>query len=308
MELRHLRYFVAVAEEEHVTRAARRLGMQQPPLTQQIQALEAELGVPLFERRPRSIQLNEAGRAFLEDARRLLQDADAAVSRIQRYAQAADAVLRIGMTTTSALHHRTRALLRAFRGQRPEVVLQLEEGAAADLLGGLERGEHDVVLIRGPGPEVSTFATQWLSEDDLMVAVPAQHPIAHSDGIDLGDLRHEDLILYRQGGYMGLSSRLMATFERQGIQPRVGAEARRLLSAVNMVATGMGITVVPRSLEALRIDSVIYLPLQTQPVDRAPVTMIYRRTDCHPLLHEFLDVGERVARSIGPARDVPLEA
>lgn len=296
MEFRHLRYFVAVAEEQHVTRAARRLGMQQPPLTQQIQALEAEIGVQLFERSPRQIRLNDAGRVFLDDARRLLRDADIAVSRVQGYAQSARLVLRIGLTTSSSMHGRTRELLKRFREERPEAVLQLEEGAAFDLLHALESGTLDVAFIRAPAPDVPGVAAQWLAEDDLVVAIPTAHPLAAASEIRLPDLHAENLVLYRQERCTGIAQRLMATFERTGIQPRVNAETRRLMSAVNMVATGMGVTVVPQSMEALRMDSIVYRPLLADRLARAPVNMVYRRADGLPLLRDFLEMGERVAQ------------
>ncbi len=299
MEFRHLRYFVAVAEEQHVTRAARRLGMQQPPLTQQIQALEAEIGVQLFERSPRQIRLNDAGRLFLEDARRLLSEADLAIERVRQHVNGASRVLRIGLTTSSAMHGRTRQLLNLFRAERPQATLQLEEGAAVDLLGALDRGALDIAFIRAPPPDVAGIASQWLADDDLVVAIPSVHPLATASSLRLLDLQAEDLVLYRQESCAGITKRLMTAFERTGVQPRVSAETRRLMSAVNMVAAGMGITVVPRSMEALHMDSVVYRPLATDADVRAPVNMVFRSVGTSAVLRDFLSMGERVALARG---------
>src|SRR5690606_13055305 len=129
LELRHLRYFVAVAEEEHITRAAKRLRIQQPPLSQQIQQLERELGVTLLDRSPRSVKLNPAGKIFLSEARRILSMSDQAIQRVRDFARGKEGSVRIGMTSSSSMHSKTLQLVRSFRQEYPLVHLQIEEGA-----------------------------------------------------------------------------------------------------------------------------------------------------------------------------------
>ncbi|WP_170235590.1 LysR substrate-binding domain-containing protein [Verticiella sediminum] len=305
MELRHLRYFVAVAEEQHVTRAARRLGMQQPPLTMQIQLLEQELGVQLFTRSPRRIELNDAGRVFLDDARKLLAAADAAVQRVRRHDQAAHAVLRIGLTTSSAIHGRTRSLLNGFRTERPHASLHLEEGAAIDLLNSLQRGTLDIAFIRAGTPAVESVDGQWLAEDELVVAVPISHPYAQASQLGLADLKSESIILYRQERCAGIGDMLLASCARAGFQPRIAGETRRLMSAVNMAAAGVGMTIVPKSMEALRMEGIVYRPMQAGSAMTAPVNMVFRRNDTSDVLHEFLSMGRGLAAAGSVARQAP---
>ncbi|GAA4328116.1 LysR family transcriptional regulator [Pigmentiphaga soli] len=297
MELRHLRYFVAVAEEGHVTRAAHRLGMRQPPLTQQIQILERELGVQLFDRSPRRIELNQAGRLFLDDARDILAAADAAIQKVRRFDPASQRTLRVGLTTSSAIHSRTRALLNRFRDDGHVASLHIEEGAAIDLLKALADEALDVAFIRADAPPTQALASQWLAEDDLVVALPADHPRAEQDYLNLHDLKMEKLVIYRQERCVGIAQMLLARCARSGFEPKVAAETRRLLSALNMAAAGGGLTVIPRSMEAFRLDGIVYRPLVASPSLTAPVNMVYRRSDTREDVRRFLDMGQRVSEA-----------
>ena len=150
MELRHLRYFVAVAEEGSVTRAARRLGLQQPPLSQQLRALEAEIGVPLFDREPRRVVLNEAGRLFLRSARALLAGSQEAVEQVRRFHRGEEGRVAIGFTSSASLHPLAPRLIRAFRDRYPLVRFEVEESETYALLLALEEHRIDVAMLRIP--------------------------------------------------------------------------------------------------------------------------------------------------------------
>lgn len=148
MELRHLRYFVVVAEEEHMTRAAQRLKIQQPPLSSQIRDLEQYLGVQLFDRTPRSIRLNAVGQVFLEDARELLASADRAIMRAQQTARGEFGRLAIGYTSSASLHPKVPQLIRAFNANHPMITLDTQENTTRDLLDAVAAEAVDAVFVR----------------------------------------------------------------------------------------------------------------------------------------------------------------
>src|SRR5687767_14267246 len=150
MELRHLRYFIAVAEEKHVTRAAERLGMQQPPLSQQIRALERELDVQLFRRLPRGVELTDAGRALLTDARAILQQIEHAFATTKRTARGELGRLAVGFTSSAPFHPFVPRVIRAYREAVPQVALTLEEGGTSELIEDLRQERIDAAFIRSP--------------------------------------------------------------------------------------------------------------------------------------------------------------
>jgi DNA-binding transcriptional LysR family regulator len=300
MELRHLRYFIAVAEEGQVTRAAARLGIQQPPLTLQIQALERELGVQLFSRSPRRIDLNAAGRMFLGEARRVVAAADEAVLRVRQFNLGVDGGLRVGLTSSSLMHARTRALIDRFRRDYPHISLKIDEGAAYDLLQQVENEQLDVAFIRAGADRHGKLATQWLSEEKLIVAMPAQHAMARAESVSLADLQKSNVILYRQDKCQGIGEMLLERCGRAGIALRIVDETRRLMSAVNMVAAGIGVTVVPDSVRSFQLDAVVYRPLAGDRSLKAPLNMVYRRQAQGEPLRRFLELGAEIARQEAP--------
>ncbi len=173
MELRHLRYFVAVAEEQHMTRAARRLGIQQPPLSQQIRDLEDELGVRLFDRTPRSIRLNAAGQVFLKDARRLLADAQDAVARVRRTSRGESGRIAIGYTSSASLHPLVPRLIRAFHAEHPAVDLEFQENATRDLLEAVAGDALDAAFVRASSGRYPGLRSMVLA-DELLPFATAQ--------------------------------------------------------------------------------------------------------------------------------------
>ena len=171
MELRHLRYFVAVAEEEHMTRAAARLSIQQPPLSQQIKALEQELGVILFTRLGKRIALNAAGKLFLSEAREILNRVDEAQQRVRRFDLGEEGRMRVGYTSSASLHELTPAIIRAFRATHPLMSLEIEEGAAHDLLCALEEERIDAAFVRSSVDQYATLECITLDREKMVVAM-----------------------------------------------------------------------------------------------------------------------------------------
>src|SRR6185437_2550207 len=178
MELRHLRYFLAVAEEGHITRAAERLGMQQPPLSQQIQALERELAVQLFRRKPRGVELTDAGRALLDDARAILAHVDHAFATTRRTARGEQGRIAIGFTSSAPFHPFVPRVIRAFREAYPLVALTLEEGGNTELIEDLRHERVDAAFIRTPLADPEGVAINPLLEEPMVAALPDRHRLA----------------------------------------------------------------------------------------------------------------------------------
>jgi len=278
MELRHLRYFVAVAQEQHMTRAAAWLGIQQPPLSQQIKALEEELGVQLFERSPRKILLNAAGRIFLQDARALLADADAAVLRVKQAARGELGRIAVGYTNSSSLHALAPRIIRAFRAAYPLVTLAIEESLTNPLFEALAGGRLDIAFVRASSLRYPGLRSIVLCHEPMIVALPGGHPLTHvyPTHIPLSALSQEDFVLYRRADGPGTLDAVIAACQRAGFSPHVVEEVPRLMGALTQVAAGRGVTLVPETMSALHTASVSYRTLDVQSAFSVPLNLAYR--------------------------------
>ncbi len=293
MELRHLRYFRAVAEELHVTRAAARLGMAQPPLTQQIRALETEIGVALFRRVGRRIALTEAGEAFLEDARSILGGVDAAVMRAKQVSRGEAGQLNLGFTESASFSPVVTGLLATFRTRYPEVTVTLTEGHTTLLISKLRCGELDGAFVRPPLPDATELTFLHLVTEALLVAVPIGHRLAARDEVELGELANEAFVLYPRDTSPGLSDAIVAACLRAGFMPRVTQQAPQLSSTVNFVAASLGIAVVPECMCHLRPESVRFLRLSgEQPA--AMLGLAIRATNLSPAISNLKQMAEEV--------------
>jgi len=301
MELRHLRYFLAVAEERHVTRAARRLGIQQPPLSQQIRALEREVGTPLFVRRPRGVELTEPGRVFLDEARGVLAQLERAVASTRRTARGEQGRISVGFTSSAPFHPFVPRVIRAFREAHPLVSLSLEESGTPDLIEGLRSERLDAAFIRTAVPDPSGLAVEPLLDEPMLVALPRRHPLARAAGpaappLRLAALAGETFVLYRRGTGPGLYDGIIAACHRAGFSPKIGQEAPRIVSSLNLVATGLGISIVPECLRRMNLDGVVYRRQRAAPPLRAPLFAAARLHDASPALARFLELARRTAR------------
>lgn len=300
MELRHLRYFVAVAEEEHMSRAAQRLNIQQPPLTKQIQLLEQELGVTLFHRQPRKIALNAAGKVFLSDARRILAIASEAVARVRQFNLGEEGSIRVGFTSSASMHPLTLAILNRFRKDYPLVSLKIEEGANHDLLYLVEQERLDIAFVRSSVSRYPRLTGHHLADEAMIVAVHASDPLARSDEIDLQMLAGQNLVVYRQANGSGIGDMLLEAFAKQGLVPRVVDETQRIMSALNMVAAGFGIAVVPAAMESVQFPSVVYRRLTGAGNFSVPLNIAYRKHIDAESIRRFLKSAADIG-SIKPA-------
>ncbi|MFB9157831.1 LysR family transcriptional regulator [Chromobacterium violaceum] len=288
MELRHLRYFLAVAEELHFTRAAERLHIGQPPLSQQIQALEAELGAPLFRRHQRKVELTAAGQQLLPRARQILADSAAAAAAVRRAADGETGELRIGFTSslplTPILHHS----LQHYRQAYPEVRLTLSEMFTAGQFDALERRQLDLGFVRFNGPTPSPLIrVEELHRDRLLVVVPSAHPLAERKTLPLKLLAGEPLIGYPRESGSGLSDVVRQLALQNGLELKMVQEAGEAITQIGLVAAGVGIAILPSPLECVQIPAVRYVPLSD---DGAYLSMgiAVRRDDDSPLAANFL--------------------
>jgi len=260
MELRHLRYFLAAAQHQHFTRAAQQLGIAQPPLSQQIRELEREIGTPLFHRRGRGVVLSEAGLALKASAEDILRRVDEARAAALRASRGETGLLRLGFTESASFNPAVTHAIGAFRARYPNVDVRLEEDHSESLVQRLAQGGMDAAFVRPPFVMDGVTFTP-LVQEDLVVVLPAGHPLARRRRLRLEHLRGHAFILYaRESGY-GLSADIMAACRQQGFSPAIAQHAPQLSSAVNLVAAGMGIAVVPASMQALRASAVQYRPL-----------------------------------------------
>jgi DNA-binding transcriptional LysR family regulator len=294
MELRHLRYFIAVAEELHFRRAAERLHMSQPPLSQQIRQLEEEVGATLLLRNQRKVELTAAGSAFLVRAREILDSVEDAARQARRVQRGEVGRLAVGFVG-SAMYSFVPELLRAFRDDKPDIALRLHEEGTTEQLRQLDDGRLDVgfVRLRGARPGL---AFETVLEEEVVVALPDVHPLAQRPLLRLEDLEGEPLVLLTPAGSPGLRAALAGTITQLGGEERIVQEVAEMQTVVGLVAAGVGLSLVPESVRALVRHGVTYRPLDSDaPVVR--LAMVWREADDSPVLAAFL----AQARAAAPA-------
>ena len=272
MELRHLRYFVAVAEERHFGRAATRLHMAQPPLSQQIRNLEAELGVVLLRRTTRRVDLTAAGEAYLARAREILASVDQAGAEAGRVAEGLVGRVVIGCVG-SATYSVLPALARTLRRELPGIDFAFRgEMLVPDQVAALLAGRIDLALLRPPVDEAALRVTT-LRRESLIVALPEAHPLAARDRLTVSDLRDEELIVHVGRGRSVMHGVVTALCREAGFEPKVRHEVAETSTLVTFVAAGLGVAVVPEPVAALGVAGATYRPLDgSARVDLAAAT------------------------------------
>jgi DNA-binding transcriptional LysR family regulator len=302
MELRHLRYFIAVAEEGHMTRAAERLGIQQPPLSQQIRALEIELDVQLFHRKPRGMELTDAGLALLDHARSILGQVDRALASTRRTARGEQGRVAVGFTSSAPFHPFVPRVIRTFREMSPLVSLALEESGSGELVQALHSEEIDAAFIRSPIADLVGLEVTPLLEEEMLAALPTGHEHATSNDdakrLPLSSLAKETFVLYKRPGGPGLYDTIITACRGAGFSPRVGQEAPRILSTLNLVAAGLGVSIVPASLRRLQMDGVVYRSLTKDQQPVAPLILACRRGENAAAVQRFIDLVKQTAQHL----------
>jgi DNA-binding transcriptional LysR family regulator len=254
IDMRQLRYFVAVAEELHFGRAAAKLGMAQPPLTQQIQKLERALGCPVFFRQPRKTTLTAAGVALLEDARRILRDFEEARERARRAGRGETGQLTVG-TPPSVMLTRLPAAIRKYRERFPEIRFTLRELATSAIAAGLEAGTVDLGLLR------EASSGEVMLREPVVAVLPAGHAFAASEALKLRQLAEEPFVLFPRRLGEAFYDRLISFCVHAGFTPRVVQEATQWQSVVTFVETGLGVSLAPACVQRFRWKGVVYREL-----------------------------------------------
>jgi DNA-binding transcriptional LysR family regulator len=263
MELRHLRYFVAVADEEHITKAAERLGIQQPPLSHQIKQLEDELGVELLERKPRKIALNDAGKVFAEDAKAILNMVNAAVEKVRNFKPGQVGSLLIGLTSSASMHEKSIGIIDEYRTKNVGVNLRIVSGANHDLLKLTEEGRLDFAFVRSNLDNYPSLKGFKICDEQMVLAFPSDAYLHFRkvESVEFKDLNDLPFVVYRESQGFGIYHLLLKACEASGFEPSIAATTDRMMSAIQMVAAGYGICVVPRSVRAFTPPGVEYKAL-----------------------------------------------
>ncbi|AVG41446.1 LysR family transcriptional regulator [Achromobacter insolitus] len=260
MDFRQLRQFVVLATELNYRKAAARLHMTQPPLSVAIKRLEAEIGADLFERDRLGVRLTVAGGAFLREAKRLLEGADAALQAARDAAEGRMGALRVCAVPSAALHLLPR-MLPEFTQRFPHIRLRLSSGSTVSILAGLQRGELDAAFLVPPASGVPGIAITALRRERLVLAVPAGHRVAGMKQVRLSDLTDETLVTLAHSDSPGFAGEIVAACQRAGFHPRVLQESSHALISLPLIAAGLGIAIVPAALRRIAIDNVAYVDL-----------------------------------------------
>lgn len=299
MELRHLRYFLAVADELHFGRAAARLHLAQPPLSQQIRKLERELGFDLFARTSRRVHLTDAGRAFRDEARAILSRVDEATASARRVAEGEAGALAVGFVA-SATYALLPRLYRRFRERHPDVALTISELSTAEQVEALRAGRIQVGLARAPVGD-DALVIEPLAEEPLVVALPKRHPLASSRAVALRALASEPFVLFPRHPRPGWIDLVQGACAAAGFRPAVAQEVLELSTTVTLVAAGIGVTLVPASAQALRLAGVVYRPLRP-PAPTTKLLALHRADEQRPVVRRFLEVAREVVANASPGR------
>ena len=293
MELRHLRYFIAVAEELHFGRAAEALGISQPPLSQQIQALEEEIGARLLERTNRRVALTEAGRLFLDEARQVLAQVDRAVLLARRAHQGELGELRIGFTASAPFTSAIPRSIHAFRKTYPDVHLDLQEMSSRQIVEALLEERLHVGVIRSFALPDSLEALELFSEP-LVAVLRADHPLAYEsvEGLEMAALADEPFVFFPRSYGTGLYDQLQALARQAGFTPRIAQEAGEAMTIIGLVAAGLGVSMLPASFRRTRVDGVVYRTL-LDPGASSSVWLVRRRRESAPAALAFVELVTR---------------
>jgi DNA-binding transcriptional LysR family regulator len=286
MELRHLRYFVAVAEELSFTRAAERLHLAQPPLSSQIKGLETELGLKLFERSTRTVKLTAAGRVFLDEARAVLLAAGRAEQNVRKASQGLIGPLRIGVLAPAATPKLAR-ILRFYRQRYPGVQFFLHELTSIEQLQQLRADQLDVGLLRPP-VLFSELDYQFLEESSMVLAAPAGHRLARQKRIKWSDFHKESLVMIHPSLQHGYYDKFMELCLKAGATPLVGQYANDIHSKMWLISAGFGIAPTTETIAEVKRPGLVFRKLPSG-LPLVQTLLVWRRSNDSPALRNFIE-------------------
>ncbi|MCK9215026.1 MAG: LysR substrate-binding domain-containing protein [Rhodoferax sp.] len=298
MNLRQLRYFVAVAEELHFGRAAVRLHISQPPLSQQILNLEEFLGVTLFKREKKRIELTFAGQVFLDSARKLLEQSQWAIQTVRRAAKGEVGTLVIGYASSIPFTGLIGRVVREFRSQRPDVELRIKEMRAVEQIKALVERNIDIGFVREPLLQTHPLVeSRCVYRETFVLAIPTDHPLSHMPSVQMANLRNESFVLYPRDCGTVLYDQVIHLCHEAGFFPNVIQETPQFASVLDLVSAGLGISIVPASTAHASLPNVNFRPI-TDTMEQTAVSMVCRREENSAALAALLALVQQVA----PAR------
>lgn len=260
IELRHLRYFIAVAEELHFGRAAARLNISQPPLSQQIQILEQQVGARLLARTNRSVSLTPAGRQFLADSRQILSQVEEAAARATRLHQGETGELRIGFTSSAPFIKAVSDTLSSFRQRYPDVHIQTREINTREQISPLNEGLLDLGLMRNtPLPE--TLSWEVILREPLLAMIHKDHPLATRPAVSLAELAQEPFVFFDPHVGTGLYDDILGLMRRYQLTPTITQEVGEAMTIIGLVAAGLGVSILPASFRRVRLTEMHWVPI-----------------------------------------------
>lgn len=291
IELRHLRYFLAVADELNVTRAAARLGISQPPLSQQIKELERDVGAALFHRTPQGMVLTDAGTAFQSEARPLMHALEQARAAALRASRGETGHLRLGFTGSAAFNPVVANMIRNYRRAWPHVRLTLEEANTIRLLEGLALQTLDAAFIRPGTSGLEGLRLRRFDDEAMKVVLPVSHPLARRKRLPLSALASESFVLFPRAVGLSLYDAVLTACRSAGFDPKLGQEAPQISSVVNLVAAELGVSIVPASIAQVAVRGVRYLDIEG-PGPRARLALVTRQGDDRAVVGNFVALDE----------------
>ncbi len=292
IELRHLRYFVAVAEELHFGRAAQRLHLAQPPLSQQIRNLERLVGHPLFSRTSRSVRLTIAGETLLESARRTLRNLQRDIDETRSAGRGEVGSLHIGFVGSAMLTNLPR-ILRAYREAYPRVRLRLHESFTARVIEGLENGTLDAGILRDGDP-TEGLVIQTIFSEPFVAVLPLSHPRARQKSISASALRDEPFVYYPRSAGARAYEKPFAAFQELGFRPTIVQEASHWLTILRLVGSGLGVSIAPECVRRIAAPDVVCLPLR-KPGAASDIELARLAGDSRPIVEQFASLVSNVA-------------
>jgi molybdate transport repressor ModE-like protein len=295
MEIRQLRYFVAIAEEGSFTAAARRIHIAQQSLSEQIRTLELQLGAQLFERTPRGVELTGPGTVLLREARSVLARADRAVAAVKQAAKGQEGELRIGFISSVA-NYMIPVVVRALRERYPNLSVRTSDLPIAELVAGVREGSLDAGLSRPP--LVDDLETEEILREPVAAVLPDGHPLAGRALLTLADLAEERWVLTNRNSWPPWHRKYDADFARAGYQPRVVERGTSPQNLLALVAAGVGVTRLPMSSRSLRHGGVTFVPLQD---DDAAVVLVTHPDASNPALSSLREILDEIRQEGLPA-------
>lgn len=288
MELRYLRYFVAVAQTRNFTRAAELLGISQPPLSQQILRLEREIGTPLLKRLTRGVELTEAGEAFYQDACQILDLTGHALEKAKGIARGVTGKLSLGFASSVAFHQDIFRLLHSFQQQFPSVTLLPREASMSSLMQDLQEGLLDAAFVRLPCETSKAFHLKLIASEKMQIVLHDSHPLSAQPQIPLSQLSDTPMVMFPRDIAPSLYESIISACVRAGFQPQTGPQAPQLSSIISMVAAGFGFALVPQSLSCIAMPNVSFHPCLEASLT-TDIALAWRRWDRSPTLQHLLE-------------------